>query len=231
VGERSYKLGELAALVGGSLEGDAELVIRGVAGIREAQPGEITFVANSKYEEFVAATRASALLAAPGLKADIPLIRTDNPYFAYFKVLNLFAGDAASRYARGVHPSAVVEKSATLGKDVSIGPFCHVGAGAVIGDGTTLVGGVFVGAQAKLGAHCLIYTHVTIREECSLGDRVILHPGVVIGSDGFGYARHGAIHHKVPQIGRVVIEDDVEIGANSCVDRATTGESRIKRGT
>jgi UDP-3-O-[3-hydroxymyristoyl] glucosamine N-acyltransferase len=114
---------------------------------------------------------------------------------------------------------------------VSIGPFCHVGAGAVIGDGTTLIAGVFVGERATLGAQCLIYSNVTIREECTLGDRVILQPGVVIGSDGFGYARHGGVHHKVPQVGRVVIEDDVEIGANSCVDRATTGETRIKRGT
>ena len=231
VGGRSYKLGELAALVGGRLEGDAELVIHGVAGIREAQPGEITFVANSKYEEFVAATRASALLAAPGLHATLPLIRTDNPYFAYFQVLNLFAGDQTARYARGIHPQAVVDASARLGTGVSIGPFCHISAGVVIGDGTTLVSNVFVGERAQLGARCLIYSHVTIREECSLGDRVILQPGVVIGSDGFGYARQGAVYHKVPQVGCVVIEDDVEIGANSCVDRATTGETRIKRGT
>jgi UDP-3-O-[3-hydroxymyristoyl] glucosamine N-acyltransferase len=231
VGDRSYKLGELAALVGGRLEGDAELVIHGVAGIREAQPGDITFVANPRYEEFVDATRASAILAAPGLQANIPLIRTDNPYFAYFQVLNLFAGDAAARYARGVHPQAVVERGVTLGADVSIGPFCHIGAGTEIGDGTTLVAGVFVGQKARIGSRCLIYSHVTIREECRLGDRVILQPGVVIGSDGFGYARHGGIHHKIPQIGYVVIEDDVEIGANSCVDRATTGETRIGRGT
>jgi UDP-3-O-[3-hydroxymyristoyl] glucosamine N-acyltransferase len=231
VGDRSYKLGELAALVGGRLEGDAELVIHGVAGIREAQPGDITFVANARYEEFIGATRASAIIAAPGLAAGIPLIRADNPYFAFFQVLNLFAGDAAARYPRGVHPQAVVEPGATLGKDVSIGPFCHVGVGAVIGDGTTLLAGVFVGEKARLGARCLIYSHVTIREECRLGDRVILQPGVVIGSDGFGYARQGAVHHKIPQIGCVVIEDDVEIGANSCVDRATTGETRIRRGT
>jgi len=231
VGDRSYKLGELAAFVGGRLEGDAELVIRGVAGIREAQPGDITFVANARYEEFVAATRASAILAAPGLSAGIPLIRTDNPYFAFFQVLNLFAGDAAARYPRGVHPQAVVERGVTLGADVSIGPFCHVGAGATIGDGSTLAAGVFVGEKAQIGKGCLIYSQVTIREECRLGDRVILQPGVVIGSDGFGYARRGATYHKIPQIGRVVIEDDVEIGANSCVDRATTGETRIKRGS
>lgn len=231
MGERSYKLGELAALVGGRLEGDAELVIHGVAGIREAQPGEITFVANPRYEEYVGSTHASAILAGPGLEAGIPLIRTDNPYFAYFQVLNLFAGDAAARYPRGIHPHAAVDAGATLGNDVSIGPFCHVAAGAVIGDDTTLVAGVFVGERARIGARCLIYSHVTIREECRVGDRVILQPGVVIGSDGFGYARQGAVHHKVPQIGIVVIEDDVEIGANSCVDRATTGETRIKRGT
>jgi UDP-3-O-[3-hydroxymyristoyl] glucosamine N-acyltransferase len=231
VGERCYRLGELAVLVGGELEGDADLLIRGVAGIREAQPGEITFVANSRYEEFVPDTRASAILAGRRLSARIPLIRIDNPYYAYFQVLNLFAGDSAARYARGIHPQAVVDPAARVGADVSIGPFCHVAAGASIGDGSTLVGGVFVGERAQIGARCLIYSHVTIREECLIGDRVILHPGVVIGSDGFGYARHGAVHHKVPQIGVVVIEDDVEIGANSCVDRATTGETRIRRGT
>jgi UDP-3-O-[3-hydroxymyristoyl] glucosamine N-acyltransferase len=231
VGDRSYKLGELAALVGGRLEGDAELVIHGVAGIREAGPGDITFVANSRYAEFVDATRASAIIVAPGVATSIPLIRTDNPYFAFFQVLNHFAGDQAARYPRGVHPQAVVEPGATLGKDVSIGPFCHIGAGAAIGDGTTLLAGVFVGQKARIGSRCLIYSQVTIREECRLGDRVILQPGVVIGSDGFGYARQGAIHHKIPQIGCVVIEDDVEIGANSCVDRATTGETRIRRGT
>lgn len=231
MGERSYKLGELAALVGGRLEGDAELLIHGVAGIREAQPGEITFVANPRYEAFVDGTRASAILAAPGLSAKIPLIRIENPYFAYFQVLNLFAGDAAARYPRGVHPQAVVEADATLGAGVSIGPFCHVSAGAAVGDGTTLVAGVSVGQGAQVGAGCLIYSHVTIREGCRIGDRVILQPGVVIGSDGFGYARNGAAYRKIPQIGIVVIEDDVEIGANSCVDRATTGETRIRRGT
>jgi UDP-3-O-[3-hydroxymyristoyl] glucosamine N-acyltransferase len=231
LGERCYKLSELAVLVGGALEGDAELLIRGVAGIREAQPGDITFVANARYEEYVAGTRASAILVGPSLHAGIPLIRTDNPYYAYFQVLNLFAGDVSARYPRGVHPQAVVEDGAHLGADVCIGPFCHVGAGATIGDGTTLVGGVFVGERAHIGKRCLIYSHVTIREECRIGDRVILQPGVVIGSDGFGYATRGAVHHKVPQIGCVVIEDDVELGANTCVDRATTGETRIKRGT
>jgi UDP-3-O-[3-hydroxymyristoyl] glucosamine N-acyltransferase len=229
--ERSYKLHELASLVGGDLEGDGEVEIRGVAGIRDANPGEITFVANPRYEEFVATTRASAIIGRPGLRAAAPLIRSDNPYFAFLQVMNLFAGDAAGRYPRGIHPGAVVDSTARLGRDVAIGPFCQIAGGAVIGDGTTILCGAFVGEGVEIGAGCLIYPGVTIREGSRLGDRVILQPGAVIGSDGFGYARHGSTHYKVPQIGRVVIEDDVEIGANTCVDRATTGETRIGRGT
>jgi UDP-3-O-[3-hydroxymyristoyl] glucosamine N-acyltransferase len=229
--ERSYKLRELAALVGGRLEGEGEVEIRGVAGIREAGPGEITFVANPRYEEFIATTRASAIIGGPGLNAATALIRCENPYFAYLQVLNLFAGDAAGRYPRGVHASALVDPGARLGPAVAIGPFCQVSRGAVIGEGTTLVGGVFVGEDVEIGLGCLIYSGVTIREGTRMGDRVILQPGVVIGSDGFGYALDGSTHHKVPQVGRVVIEDDVEIGANTCVDRATTGETRIGRGT
>jgi UDP-3-O-[3-hydroxymyristoyl] glucosamine N-acyltransferase len=229
--ERRYKLGELAVLVGGTLEGDADIEIRGVAGIREAGPGEITFVANSRYEQFVPATRASAILAGPTLRADLPLIRTDNPYFAYFQVLSLFAPDAAQRYPRGVDPRAAVDPTARVGANACVGPFCIIGPGAEIGAGTTLVGGVYVGERAHIGSGCLVYPGVTIREECRLGDRVILQPGAVIGSDGFGYAREGAVHRKIPQVGIVVIEDDVEVGANACIDRATTGETRIRRGT
>jgi UDP-3-O-[3-hydroxymyristoyl] glucosamine N-acyltransferase len=176
-------------------------------------------------------TRASAILAGRQLHARIPLIRIDNPYYAYFQVLNLFAGDNASRYPRGIHQSAVVDPTARIGADVCIGPLCHVAAGVSIGDGTTLVSGVFVGERAQVGARCLVYSNVTVREECRIGDRVILQPGAVIGSDGFGYARNGKVHQKIPQIGIVVLEDDVEIGANTCVDRATTGETRIRRGT
>ena len=145
--------------------------------------------------------------------------------------MNLFAADLAVRYPRGVHPSAVVDPSATLGKNVAVGPLCTVAKDARVGDNTTLVAGVFVGEAATVGTDCLIYPNVTVREATVIGDRVILQPGVVLGADGFGYAKNGSIHHKVPQIGRVVIEDDVELGANTCIDRATTGETRIKRGT
>ncbi len=231
LGARSYKLCELAELVGGTVDGDGQTLIRGVAGIREAEPGEITFIANPKYEEFLVMTRASAVITGKDLSAPKPVIRIDNPYYAYLQVLNLFAADIAVRYPRGVHESAVVEAGAILGENVAIGPLCHVGRNARVGDNTTLVSGVFVGEAVEIGADCLIYPNVTIREGTSVGSRVILQPGVVLGADGFGYAKNGSTHHKVPQIGRVVIEDDVEIGANSCVDRATTGETRIKRGT
>ncbi len=231
MGARSYKLYELAELVGGTVDGDGQTLIRGVAGIREAEPGEITFIANPKYEEFLGVTRASAVITARGLTAPKPVIRIDNPYYAYLQVLNLFAADVAVRYPRGVHESAVIDPSAVLGQNVAVGALCHVGKNTRIADNSTLVGGVFVGEAVEIGSDCLIYPHVTIREGTVVGNRVILQPGVVLGADGFGYAKNGSTHHKVPQIGRVVIEDDVEIGANTCVDRATTGETRVKRGT
>jgi UDP-3-O-[3-hydroxymyristoyl] glucosamine N-acyltransferase len=231
LGERCYRLCELAAILGGDVEGDGDVLIRGVAGIREAQPGDITFVANPKYEEFLPSTRASAVIGGGTLSTTKPLIRIANPYYAYFQVLNMFAVDHAVRYPRGIHPTAVVDPSARIGENVSIGPACQVSRGVTIGDDTTILCATFIGENTSIGGGCLVYPNVTIREGCEIGARVILQPGVVIGADGFGYAKNGSIHHKVPQIGRVVIEDDVEIGANSCVDRATTGETRIRRGS
>ncbi len=226
-----FKLGELADIVGGKVEGDAEVEIDGVAGIREARAGQITFLANPKYEEFLDTTGASAVIGPPDMKINKPLIRIENPYFAYLKVLNLFAEQLTVKYPREVHDQAVVDDSAVLGNNVAVGPFCQICAGARIGDNTTILAGVFVGVDVQIGADCLVYPMVTIREGSRLGDRVILQPGVVIGADGFGFAKDGQTHHKVPQIGRVIIEDDVEIGANSTVDRATTEETRVKRGS
>jgi UDP-3-O-[3-hydroxymyristoyl] glucosamine N-acyltransferase len=228
---RSYRLCELADIVGGELVGDGEVEIRGVAGIREAAPGEITFVANPRYAEFAAETKASAVIVTRDLVCAKPLIRTDNPYFAYLQVLNLFAAAMAAQYPRGVHDAAVVDPGVTLGKNVSVGPFCHIGRGSRIGDNTTVLAGTFVGEDVEIGPDGLIYSNVTIRERTRIGARVILQPGVVLGGDGFGFARNDTVYHKIPQIGRVVLEDDVEIGANSCVDRATTGETVVRRGT
>lgn len=218
-------------MVGGVIHGDADVEICGIAGIREAKSGEITFVANPRYESYLETTAASAVIAPLGLESDKPLITVENPYFAYLKVLSLFAEEMAARYPRGIHEFAVVDDTAEIGENAAIGPFCQISAGARVGENTTILAGTFVGASVEIGRDCLVYPNVTIREGCSLGDRVIIQPGAVIGADGFGFAKEGHTHHKVPQIGRVIIEDDVEIGANSTVDRATTGETRIKRGS
>lgn len=226
-----FKLKELAEIVGGKVEGDSDIEIQGVAGIREAKSGDITFLANPKYEEFLETTMASAVIAPPKLKCDKPLIKIENPYFAYLKVLNLFAEELTIKYPREIHESAVIDDSVALGDNVAVGPFCQICADARVGDNTTILAGSFIGEDVHIGSECLIYPNVTVREGSRIGDRVILQPGVVIGADGFGFAKDGQTHHKVPQIGRVIIEDDVEIGANSTVDRATTGETRIRRGS
>ena len=228
---RRYKLGELADIVGGEIRGNSDLEITGIAGIREAKSGDITFVANPKYEEYLETTSASAVIARLDLDSDKPLIQVENPYFAYLTVLNLFADEMAAKYPRGIHEFTVIDETARLADDVSVGPFCQVSEHATIGKNTTILAGTYVGPNVTIGEDCLIYSNVTIREGSSLGDRVIVQPGAVIGADGFGFAKEGQTHHKVPQIGRVIIEHDVEIGANSTVDRATTGETRIKRGS
>jgi len=226
-----FKLGELAEIVGGEVEGDAGVEINGVAGIREAKAGDITFLANSKYEEFLDSTMASAIIAPPAMESAKPLIKIENPYLAYLKVLNLFAEQMEARYPREVHEAAVIDESATLGENVAVGPFCQICGDVTVGDNSTVLAGTFIGADVEIGRDCLIYPNVTIREGSRIGDRVIIQPGAVIGADGFGFAKDGQTHHKVPQIGRVILEDDVEIGANSTIDRATTGETRIKRGS
>lgn len=218
-------------MVEGEVVGSGEVEIHGVAGIREAKPGDITFVANSRYEEYLDTTAASAVIGSRALACKKPLVRVENPYLAYLKILNVFAEGMIPVYPRGVHETAVIDPDATIGEDVGIGPFCQVGRGARIGRGTTILCGTFVGEHVTIGEDCLLYPNVTVRERTQIGDRVILQPGAVIGADGFGFAKDGSTHQKVPQIGRVVIEDDVEVGANTCVDRATTGETRVRKGT
>ena len=224
-------MGDLARIVGGEIHGNSDLEITGIAGIREAKSGDITFVANPKYEAYLESTAASAVIASMDVDSDKPLIQVENPYFAYLTVLNLFAEELSAKYPRGIHEFTVIDKTAQLGKNVSVGPFCQISENSRIGDDTTILAGTYIGPNVTVGSSCLIYSNVTIREGSLLGDRVIIQPGAVIGADGFGFAKEGQTHHKVPQIGRVIIEDDVEIGANSAVDRATTGETRVKRGS
>jgi UDP-3-O-[3-hydroxymyristoyl] glucosamine N-acyltransferase len=228
--KRTFTLGELAEIAGGKLSGDGSTPISGVAGLREAQAGEITFFANPKYREYLESTKASAVIGPPGVECSAAKIVMDDPYVGFLKVLTVFAEAQKVRHPKGVHATAVVDPDCEVSPDASVGPYCQICRGARIGRNTTLLLGVYVGEDVAVGEDCLIYPNVTIREGSEIGDRVVLQPGVVVGSDGFGFARDGEVNRKIPQIGRVIIEDDVEIGANSTIDRATTGVTRICEG-
>jgi UDP-3-O-[3-hydroxymyristoyl] glucosamine N-acyltransferase len=229
--QRTYTLRELADLIGGEIAGDDAVVIKGAAGIEEAREGDVTVLSDARYEKFLATTGASAVIRPKGVECAHPSIVSEKPQLAWIKILGIFAHFTDAETSPGAHPTALVDPTAAIGERVSIGPFCWIGREARIGAGTRVLPGSFVGDRVTLGRDCLIYPNVTIRESSEIGDRVILHPGVVIGADGFGFAWDGERHVKIPQIGRVVIEDDVEIGANSAVDRATTVVTRVCRGS
>jgi UDP-3-O-[3-hydroxymyristoyl] glucosamine N-acyltransferase len=224
-------LKELAGIVGGRVAGDGSVLIRGVAGIREASPGHITFLASPIYSKFLESTRASAVIVAPDTETrNKSLLISDNPYLTFVRAVEFFVPDK-NGYPKTIHPTAVVSDSASVGSGVGLGAFVVVDDRSIIGDGTVILAGTCVGRDVEIGEHCLIHPNVTVREGTRVGDRVIIHSGAVIGSDGFGFARDGDIHRKIPQIGNVVIEDDVEIGANVTVDRATTGTTLVGKGT
>ena len=224
-------LRELAERLACRLEGDGEVEIVRVAGIQHAQPGDLTFLANPKYESAMAQTRASAvLLKDDAPKAPCAMLRTPEPYLAFARAVGLFA--PASRPAAGVHTLAAVAADARIGQNVSIGAFVAIGEGVAIGDNTVIFPNVTIGAGAQIGADCVIHSNVAVRERVTIGNRVILQNGVVIGSDGYGFVRRGdGTHEKIPQVAAVVIEDDVELGANTTVDRPAVGETRIRSGS
>jgi UDP-3-O-[3-hydroxymyristoyl] glucosamine N-acyltransferase len=233
------KIEEIARLLGAEVVGDAAAEIRRVAKIEEAGEGDITFLANLKYSRFLSQTRASAVIvgrnvqleeAATGGNRPV-LVRVDDPYFSFLKVLVVFH-PPADPLPPGIHSSAIVLDGAVLAPDVRVGAGVVIGRGvrvekgSILGHGTVLCDGVVVGENT------LLHAGVIVREGCRIGSRVIIQSGAVIGSDGFGFApKPDGTYEKIPQMGTVVIEDDVEIGANTTVDRATLGETRIKRGT
>ncbi len=226
-----FRLAELAAHVKGELHGDPNLRICGVAGIKEARPGEITFLGNPRYEEWLSKTAASAVIMPRDHVANGRAgIGVDDPYAAFQAVMTLFQSQQPLIEA-GVHPSALRGVGVKLGKGVGIGPLVVLGDRCTIGDDTVILPGVVVGPDVTIGSQCLIYPNAVIREETVIGDRVIVHAGAVIGDDGFGFLTRDGRHEKVPQLGRVVIEDDVEIGANTCIDRATAGATVIRCGS
>ena len=221
-------IARLAELVGGTVEGDGSLEIARLAALDEAGPDCISFLAGARYASLMKGTRAAAVVVATDFDGDshATLIRCRNPDAAFARIASEFAPPGPVD-VEGVHPSAVVADGASLGRGVSVGPHCVVDDEVQVGDGTVIRAGSYLGRGARLGRECLIYPNVTIREGSVLGDRVIVHSGAVIGSDGFGYTVDGGRRVKIPQIGRVVVGDDVEIGANVTVDRARFGETVI----
>jgi UDP-3-O-[3-hydroxymyristoyl] glucosamine N-acyltransferase len=227
-------LRQLADLIGGRVVGDPSLVITGIAPLQEAAIGQITFLSNPRYAADLAATHASAVILGPRHeRAPAPpalaRVIVDDPYYGMCQVIRHFHDRPFQ--PTGVSPLASIGPSVTMGRQVSIHPFVVIGDRAVIGDRVTLYPGCYIGEEAVIGDESLLYPNVTVREHVRLGRRVIIHSGTVVGSDGFGYAFHGGEHHKIPQVGTVIIEDDVELGSNVSVDRATLGQTVIRRGT
>lgn len=222
-------LGELAELVGGRIKGDASIEITGCAPFEMAQEGDITFVRGDKYVARLDETSASVVITPPEVvSSERSLLWAENPQLAFAKILTLYHRKPCQ--AKGVHGTASISPTARLGKDVSVGPFVVIGDHVVIGDRVVIQSGVHIGDGSSIGSDSVIYPNVSIYRETTIGERVILHSGVVVGSDGFGYVRDEKAHVKIPQVGGVTIEDDVEIGANSTIDRATMGQTVIKRG-
>jgi len=231
------KLSEVAQKLGCRLEGSPQVEIRGVAGIEYAEPGQITFLANRRYFPLLKTTRASAILIEEGIPlnrdASLPelaALRSGNPYFAFAQAIEFFY--QPPRYAPGIHPTAIIAESARIGEGAHVGPYCYVDEDVEIGRNAVLHSFVTIYRGANIGDDFFSHAHAIVREYCRLGNRVILQNGVVIGGDGLGFAKQkDGAWYKMAQSGPAVLEDDVEVQANACVDRATVGETRIGRGT
>jgi len=235
----AYPLAQLAETIGATLRGDGSVTVASCATLADAGPDQLSFLANPRYAEQTADTDAAAIVVSPGDARTIPhrnLLIADDPYYAFRQAMVLLHG-FRPRPEPGIHPLACIDETATIGEHCHIGPFVHVGPGASIGRRSVLLSHVAVGRDAEVGEECLIYPNVTIYDRCRLGHRVTLHAGCSIGQDGFGYATHQAEgdaapqHHKIPQTGIAVIGDDVEMGANCSVDRATMGATVVAAGT
>jgi UDP-3-O-[3-hydroxymyristoyl] glucosamine N-acyltransferase len=225
---------EIAEHVGGRVIGNGQLEISKVSSIEDAGPDDITFLAHPRYKSFLADSKAAAVIVGRGVAEGLPpgripaLVEVPNPYLAFAKILQLFT--APTRFDCQISSLASIDPTATLENEVTVFPHVFIGPRVTVKRKTVLYPGVFLGDGVEVGRACILYPNVTVRERCRIGDRVILHPGVVIGSDGFGYAGEGKNRIKIPQVGIVVIEDDVEIGANTTVDRATLGQTIIRKG-
>lgn len=224
------KLQELAEKLGARLEGDPALEIRGVAGIEHASEGQLAFVANPKYTSYAKTTKASAVLVAPDFPAiAAATLRIDNPYLAFAKSIDFFYQPPV--YAPGTHPTAVIDSTARIGHNAHIGAYTVVGPGAVIGDDATILPHVVIYPGVVIGHRFFAHAHAIVREACVLGDDVVLQNGAIVGCDGFGFAKDQAgSWRKITQSGPTIVGDDVEVQANSCIDRASVGQTVIGDG-
>ena len=223
---------QIADMIGGRVEGNDNVTINSFAKIEEGKPGAISFLSNPKYTHYLYETQSSVVLINEDVELEQPvaatLIRVKNAYESVAKLLQVY--ESMKPRKSGVEPQAYISEKASIGKDCYIGAFAYIGDDAVIGDGTQIYPHTVIGQGVKIGQRCTLYPNVTIYQGCQLGNNVTIHAGSVIGADGFGFARSAEGYDKIPQIGIVVIEDDVEIGANTCVDRSTMGQTVIRRG-
>lgn len=223
----------IAGFLKGEVEGDPKIKVNTIAKIEEGHPGALSFLANPKYEHYIYTTKSSVVLVnktfKPSSKIEATLIRVDDAYESFALLLRMV--DQARPRKKGVHPSAIIEPSAKIGTDVYIGPYAYIGENCIVGNGSSVYPHVYLGDNAVLGINSILYHRVTVYHECKIGNNCIIHAGSVIGSDGFGFApQAGSEFKKIPQLGNVVIEDDVEIGANVTIDRATMGSTIIRKG-
>jgi UDP-3-O-[3-hydroxymyristoyl] glucosamine N-acyltransferase len=223
---------ELAKLMSITFDGDGEVKISGFSGIQDGKKGTITFLSDKKFEKYLATTKASAIILEKGKEyptVKIPKLYSQYPYFTFVKIIELFK--PRKHPSSGIHPSAVIENGVHLGNNVSIGAHAFIGEGTSIDDESIIYPSVFIGRDCKIGAKSILYPNVSIMDESEIGTYVIIQSGTVIGSDGFGFMNIKGIHEKIPQMGKVVIEDNVEIGSNVSIDRAVLEETRICKGT
>ncbi|MFC1726401.1 UDP-3-O-(3-hydroxymyristoyl)glucosamine N-acyltransferase [candidate division KSB1 bacterium] len=227
---KEFTIREIAGLFDGEVYGDTEVKIKGVSEIDKAKKGEITFLSNQKYKKFLQTTEASCIIVTKiNIIEGKNLIVVKDPYLAFALLVKLLYAKKKPSFS-GISPESKISESAKIENDVNIGPFCSIGENVTIGEGTSIYPNVFIDENTAIGKKCIIYSNVSIRENSSIGNDVIIHSGAVIGSDGFGFVWHEDKYEKIPQVGRVIIEDEVEIGANCCIDRAAIGETVIKKG-
>ena len=228
-----FSAAQIAGFLKGEIEGDPETVVHTIAKIEEGHKGALSFLANPKYEHFIYSTKSSIVLVnksfVPTSKVEATLIRVDNAYEAFASLMRLV--DQSRPRKKGIHPTAVIEPTASIGKDVYIGPYSYIGDNCVVGDNCSIYPQVFIGDNTRIGPACTLNPGVKIYHDCVIGEGCIIHAGSVIGSDGFGFAPQSENEFmKIPQLGNVILEDHVEIGANTTIDRATMGSTIIRRG-